>query len=432
MLPQIIRKFGTPFHIYDEAGIRGTLQELKRAFTDNGLDFREFYAVKALPKPAIMDIIHDEGCAYDCSSVTELRLARAAGARRQDIMFTSNNTSDEEFAEALAHGGSIVNLDDEVFLDHPLIKNGPRDMFCCRLNPGKRKTDDEVNEIIGDPVNSKYGVPIEHIVHVYARAKEMGFRQFGIHTMVCSNDLNYVHMLNTLKLELEVASGLNRHLGIRPALINMGGGIGIPYRAEESPFDIDKFACGCRELVAQFAHDNHYVPKLFLESGRYVTGPHGVLVNRVINRYRKYKEFAGVESGMTANMRVAIYSTAYHHGPILKSDGVPVGPADRLVEKITVAGSICENCDVLARDMPLPNPQVGDLYLTHDDGAHSSAMPGNYNGRCRPQELLLCGDGTVRRICRAETYEDLERRHRDLEGDEHVLEVQDTTAAADV
>jgi diaminopimelate decarboxylase len=422
ILPQVINKYGTPFHIYDEQGICEGLRRLNGAFASRKLPFKEFYAVKALPKPAIMEIIKNEGCGFDCSSIPELRLARNAGAKPGDIMFTSNNTSTEEFSEALALGGCILNLDGIEYVEK--VKSfGPfPKLVCFRLNPGDRKTDDEVNSIIGKPKESKYGVPIEDIVTAYRLAKEAGAESFGLHTMVCSNDRNYKHMVATFKLLLEVAAQLENELGIVLEFANVGGGVGVAYRPEEDEFDIEAFAEGCSVLGNEFEAKHGYVPRIFMESGRWVTGPHGVLVNRVINTYNKYQRFVGVEAAMPALMRPGMYG-AYHHHTLLDSNGLPIAEGSRPMVRVTVAGSICENCDVLARDIWLPEPRVGDLIVTHTTGAHGTAMCFNYNGRTRIQELLNYMSRNVRRICRAETFDDLEVRHRGLEGAEHVLHV---------
>lgn len=423
-LPHIIEKFGTPFHIYDEAGIRGTLRTMQDAFVTHDFRFKEFYAVKALPKPAIMDIVKSEGCGFDCSSIPELRLARAAGAKPEDIMFTSNNTSREEFDEALAYGGCILNLDGIEYIEVVKSLLGRLlDLICFRLNPGSRKTGDAVNTIIGNPLEAKYGVPIEKIIEAYRLAREAGAKRFGLHTMVCSNDQDYTHMVATYQLLLEVAVEIKRNLGIELEFINVGGGLGIPYRPNDKGFDFQAYAKACIQIGHEFRQLNGYLPNMYMESGRFITGPHGVLVNRVINVYDKYKHYAGVEVAMPALMRVGMYSSAYHHCTLLQEDGTPVPPESRPIIKVTVAGSICENCDVLARDIELPEPRVGDIIITHDTGAHGSAMGFNYNGRCRPQELLFGSMGWVRRICRAETYNDLQQRHYGLEGDEHSLKI---------
>ncbi len=415
-LMPIVDKFGTPFHIYDESGIRETLQGMKKSFSSRDINFKEFYAVKALPKPAIMKIVKSEGCGFDCSSIPELRLARDAGAEPEDIMFTSNNTSQEEFREAQAHNGCILNLDDATFINK--VPAPFPELICFRLNPGKEKTGEHVNEIIGNPVDSKYGVPIEKIDIAYGKAKSRGAKRFGLHTMVCSNDRDYNHLAGTLAILLRTASGLYIRRGIVVEFLNVGGGIGIPYRPNDQPFDMEAFANVARSQLADFRELNGFTPRLFMESGRYVTGPHGVLVNRVINVYEKYKNFVGVEVAMPALMRVGMYSSAYHHCTVLDKYGVPKDGPTKIV---TIAGSICENCDVLARDILLPVVEEGDFILTHCTGAHGSAMGFNYNGRTRPQELLYESGYFVSRICRAETYDDLERRHCGLSSSEHLF-----------
>jgi diaminopimelate decarboxylase len=409
-IPTLAERFGTPCLVYDEIGIRQTVRGLLGAFKNAGLDFKEYYAVKAWPHPVVLKILKEMGCGFDCSSISELRKARAAGATPDDIMFTSNNTSQAEFKEAQAYGGCILNLDDEIFIDK--VKPFPK-LISFRLNPGDYKTGDEVNSIIGEPKDSKYGVPIERIVDVYKLARNAGAEEFGLHTMVCSNDRNYKHMVSTVSLLLKVAADLRTQAGICLKFINMGGGIGIPYRPMDQTFDIEGLAKESRKLVDAFEAEYGYRPKLLMESGRYITGPHGALVNRVINVYEKYKKYAGVEVAMPGVMRVGMYpNSAYHQCTILGPDGIE--PRGELYP-ITVAGSICENCDVLARDMPLPPVREGDFVITHDAGAHGSAMGFNYNGRTRPQELMIGADGVIRRITRAETEDDLDRRYENIE-----------------
>ncbi|OHA16733.1 MAG: hypothetical protein A3C79_00115 [Candidatus Taylorbacteria bacterium RIFCSPHIGHO2_02_FULL_45_28] len=413
-LPAIIKKFGTPFLIYDEEGIRDSLRRLKRAFSAHLIPFQEFYAVKALPKPDIMDIIHSEGCGFDCSSIPELRLARAAGAKPENIIFTSNNTAPEEFEEALANGGCILNLDDEIFVDE--IPGPFPELICFRVHPGNRHpAPDQQNKV---DVSSKYGVPFERIIEVFRKAEIKGAKRFGIHGMFFSNDLDYQHLVGSVRLLLELAGQIWRELRISLEFLDFGGGMGIPYRPTDREFDVESFAFECGKLLGKFRHDYGFVPKLYAESGRWVTGTHGVLINRAMNRYRKYSEFIGVQVAMPALMRVAIYSTAYHQCSVLDPNGIP---REGQRGKFTVAGSICEGCDVLARDMEMAVAYEGDLIQTDDCGAHAIAMAFNYNGRCRPQELLWKMHSIVRRICRAETYDDLDMRHRGLCSDEHVL-----------
>ncbi|KAB2888612.1 MAG: diaminopimelate decarboxylase [Desulfobulbaceae bacterium] len=391
-LPRIVEHFGTPFHIYDEAGIRETGARLKAAFS--GIDtFREYFAVKALPNPRILAIMKDMGFGLDCSSISELHLSRRIGARGDDIMYTSNNTSHEEFVEAMAEGGSILNLD-----DISLVAKVPEmpELICFRYNPGPRRAG---NDIIGNPVEAKYGVSNEQIIDAYRLARERGARRFGLHTMLASNELNYHYMVQTAKMLLELAEDINRALGITFEFINIGGGLGIPYRPDAKELQIEAMG---REITAdfhQFKQRNGYVPALFMESGRYMTGPHGVLAVRAINRKEIYRTYVGVDACMNALMRPALYG-AYHHIDVVGGDHA--GAA----EVVDVVGSLCENNDKFAIQRHLPRIEEGDILLIHDSGAHGHAMGFNYNGTLRPQELLLRADGRVDLIRRREELRD--------------------------
>lgn len=417
-------KFKPPYHIYHERGIRNMLRGLNSVFHDYNLAFKEFYAVKALPKPAIMKIIKSEGCGFDCSSIPELRLARNAGARPEDIMFTSNNTSEEEFREALSQGGCILNLDGIEYIEKVKAIGPFPELISFRLHPGVSAVAESKEDIrsMAEP-DSKYGVPVELIVEAYRLAKEAGAKRFGLHTMVCSNDRDYTHLVTTYQTLLEVAARLKADLGIELEFVNVGGGLGIVYCPGDSGFNLQSFAETCLGLAKKFFLEQGFLPMLYMESGRLITGPNGVLVNRVINKFRKYMDFIGVEVAMPALMRVGMYSTAYHHCTLLKSDGFPIVEGERKVVEVAIVGSICESIDRLAKKIKLPEAMVGDLIITHDTGAHGSAMGFNYNGRCRPQELLLDVHGNVRRICRAETYEDLDVRHLGLDGPEQYLQL---------
>lgn len=409
-IPAIFEEFGRqPFHIYHENAIRQQVWRLKKAFSDNGINFREYFAVKALPRNRILSILHSEGCGFDCSSITELRRARTVGATPDHIMFTSNCTQRAEFDEAFAHGGCIVNIDDEIFLDK-LPKPFP-ELFCCRLNPGNTKTGDEVNSIIGDPLDAKFGIPIEKIVSVYRKAQKLAKKsgvknpRYGLHTMICSGDLNYKHMVNTWKLCLSVAKLLYQKLGIRLEFINLGGGVGIVYRPHETEFDIEAFAREGAELHHKFAEECYSIPMVYMECGRFITGPCGVYVNQVANVYKKYKKFVGVQSAMPGLPRPGIYyGKAYHHPLILRPDGTP---ASGRREVVTICGSNCEGNDVLAINVNLPKVREGDFAVMCSSGAHCIGMTANYNERTRPQELLFNNREQVQRICRAEVPEDL-------------------------
>ena len=391
ILPQVAAHFGTPFHIYDEIGIRRTGAALKRAFA-RVPEFREYFAVKALPNPAILRIMADMGFGFDCSSIPEIQLARMAGASGEDILFTSNNTTVEEM-EACLEAGGILNLDDITLV--PKVPRMP-ELICFRYNPGPRRTG---NAIIGNPVEAKYGVAHEQIVDAYRLARDRGARRFGLHTMICSNERNADYFVETVRMLLDVARMVSDALGIRFEFVNMGGGLGIPYRPHDEPLELDRMGREIAALLEAFGRERGYVPRLLMESGRYMTGPHGVLVTRCINHKHIYREYVGVDACMSALMRPAIYG-AYHH---ITVHGKEDAPADTVVD---VVGALCENNDKFAIQRPLPRIDEGDLVIIHDTGAHGHAMGFNYNGRLRPQELLLRRDGTVERIRRAESVED--------------------------
>ncbi|MBS0414136.1 MAG: diaminopimelate decarboxylase [Proteobacteria bacterium] len=392
LLPALAQHFGTPFHIYDEVGIRETGALLKQAFA--GVPgFREYYAVKALPNPAILRIMQDLGFGYDCSSVAELQLSRQAGGRGEDIMFTSNNTTPDEFEAALADGGCILNLD-----DISLIDKVPRmpELVCFRYNPGPARSG---NVIIGTPEEAKYGVAHEQLAGAFRKAQQRGARRFGLHTMLASNERNADYMVQTVQMLLDLIAQLGQQLSIRFEFINIGGGLGIPYRPEDGAFDVMKLGQATATLLGEFKQREGYQPKVYMESGRYITGPHGVLVTQVINHKAIYRNYVGVDACMSALMRPGMYG-AYHHIDVL---GKTPGAGDPVVD---VVGSLCENNDKFAVQRALPATQEGDLLLIQDTGAHGHAMGFNYNGRLRPQELLLREGGQVELIRRAETLQD--------------------------
>ncbi len=412
-LPNIIKEHGTPFHVYHRQGILDTGTRLKRAFSVIPL-FQEFYAVKALPDPAILRLMVEMGFGFDCSSIPELMLAVQAGAKPGQIIFTSNNTTFEELKFALDLG-CIMNLDDSSFLEKPIIKERMPELICFRINPGTRQTG---NSIIGNPTEAKYGITWEEIIPTYRKARDMGAKRFGIHTMVASNDMDHEHMLVTIKLLLEAATNLKHELGIEVEFINMGGGIGTPYEPDVPEFRLEALGAEANVLLDAFHGNEGFEPALYMESGRFMTGPHGALVNRAINRKVIYETHVGVEVAMPALMRHGMYDT-YHHITILDHNGNPV--TGRESELVNIVGPICENIDRLATQILLPrihidhvNPSLGDLVITHNTGAHASAMGFNYNGRTRIKALLLDNDGRVTVTRRAETIEDLFSTIHDL------------------
>ncbi len=392
VLEQAAAHFGTPFHIYDETGIRVTGMELTAAFS-RIRGFREYYAVKALPNPSILHIIKDLGFGFDCSSIAEVALSRMVGAGASDIMFTSNNTSPAEFDYALAGGGAIINLDDISLLEK--LPEMP-EMVCFRYNPGPRRSG---NHIIGNPVEAKYGLHHDQVIEAYRKARDRGAVRFGIHTMLVSNELNYRYMVETVTMILNLAEYITEALGIRFEFVNIGGGFGIPYTPDHAPLDIAALGRETADCFDAFGEKNGYAPALFIESGRYMTGPHGVLVTTAINEKNTYRKYIGVDASMSALMRPAMYG-AYHE---ITVHGKPDAP---IKEQVDVVGALCENNDKFAIQRWLPPISAGDLLVIHDTGAHGHAMGFNYNGRLRPKELLLRVDGEIELIRREETLED--------------------------
>lgn len=397
-LPAIIKFFGTPFHIFDEQGIIDNGEQLKAAFSDIK-GFQEFFAVKALPNPSILKLMKRLGFGLDCSSPSELILARQNGFRGPDIMFSSNNTTTDLFKLAVRDGSCILNIDDISMIDR--VPEFP-ELICFRYNPGERRTG---NQIIGVPVEAKYGLRHDQVIEAYRKAIGRGAKRFGLHTMIISNELNYQYMIETVRMLLDVMEMVTLALGIKFEFFNISGGVGIPYRPSDKPFDLKALAREAEALIRKFEEKHGYAPRLFTEFGRYMTGPHGALVATVINRMSKYREYVGVDtSTMSANPRPAIYATAYHHITILSPDGKPKQGKE---ETVDVVGPLCENNDKFAIQRVLPHTDVGDIMVQHDTGAHSPAMGGNYNGWLRPQELMLRQDGSVELIRRAETIDDL-------------------------
>jgi diaminopimelate decarboxylase len=381
---------------------------LFHAFTSQSILFREYFAVKACPNPAIMKIMDDFGFGFDCSSVPELVLARKFQLADEDIMFTSNNTSQTEFMQAMLREGCILNLDDISLLEK--LPFSVPDLICFRYNPGKRRTG---NEIIGLPEEAKYGVAHDQIVEAYRRVWQMGATRFGIHTMVCSNELNYQYIVETVRMLCEIMEMISGELGIKFEFMNMGGGLGIPYKPEDKEIPLETMANEIAGVLEGFKERNGYVPDLYLESGRYMTGPHGVLVTRAINQKDIYRKYIGVDACMSALMRPGMYG-AYHHIDVLGKSPEILG-----TKVVDVVGSLCENIDKFAVQRKLPPVEDGDLLIIHDTGAHGHAMGFNYNARLRPQELMLRQDGSVELIRRKETEDDY---FATLDFDPNVLE----------
>lgn len=392
ILTDVVSHFGTPFHIYDETGIIETCNRLNTAFK-NIPGFKEFFAVKALPNPSIMQIMKKYGFGFDCSSIPEIALSRRIGSVENDIMFTANNTSVCQFEFAIDNGGCILNLDDISLISK--LSHIP-ELICFRYNPGPRRTG---NKIIGNPVESKYGVSHEQIVDAYKNSIDLGIKRFGIHAMLVSNELNYEYMVETTRMLLDMVDLIREKLNIQFEFINIGGGLGIPYTPDEQAFNLEAMADEITALFTTFNSQHGWLPKLFMESGRFITGPHGVLVTSVINHKNIYRKFVGVDASMSALMRPGMYD-AYHHIHIHGKKDL-----SRL-EKVDVVGALCENIDKFAVQRKLPETVEGDILVIHDTGAHGHAMGFNYNGHLRPKELLLKKDSSVELIRRAEIMDD--------------------------
>jgi diaminopimelate decarboxylase len=394
-LEAIAARHPTPFHLYDEAGMRANARRLCAAFAWNP-GFREFFAVKACANPYILKILRAEGFGADCSSLPELLLAERVGVTGEAIMFTSNDTPAEEFVKARALG-AVINLDD---ISHiPFLERacGIPELICCRYNPGPLKGG---NAIIGHPEEAKYGFTRDQLFEGYRRLKTLGARRFGLHTMVASNELNPQYFIDTAELLFDLAVELARDTGVPFEFVNLGGGIGIPYRPEQTAVDLERVGEGIRRAYAgRVAARGHPPLKVFLECGRMVTGPYGWLIARVRHIKHTYKRYAGLDACMANLMRPALYG-AYHHITV-------VGKEDRPHDvSYDVTGSLCENNDKFAIDRLLPELAPGDLLAIHDAGAHGYAMGFQYNGKLRSAELLRRPDGRVVSIRRAETPDD--------------------------
>ena len=386
----------TPFHIYDEASIRKTAKAFLGAFDWVPGGFRNYFAVKALPNPFVMKILADEGMGFDCSSMPELALADLIGTPGEKIMLTSNNTPLEEFAWA-KELGAIINLDDRSHIEYLHNGLGLPDRLCMRYNPGPLK---EGNAIIGRPEEAKYGFTRDQMIDGYQRAAELGATEFGLHTMVASNELSSDYFVETGKVLFELAVEVRVRTGIQIGFINLGGGVGIPYRPEDDPVDFPYVSAGLKKHYDEIVVPAGLDPvRIFMENGRCVTGPHGYLVSRVRHIKQTYKTYVGLDATMANLMRPGMYG-AYHHITVLGKENTP---ADYVYD---VTGSLCENNDKFAIDRKLPEIEVGDLVVIHDTGAHGHSMGFNYNGKLRSAELLLESAGSVRLIRRAETLAD--------------------------
>lgn len=394
-LDEMLQKYPTPFHLYDEAAIRANVKRLLAAFSW-APDFKEYFAVKATPNPFLLKILKEEGLGADCSSAAELILAEKVGIIGENIMFSSNDTPAEEYAKAVELG-AIINLDDISHIEYLEKHVGLPELLSFRYNPGSARAG---NTIIGKPEDAKYGLTKEQLFEAYRIVRDKGVKRFGIHTMVISNELNPDYFIETARMMMTLVKEIYETLGIRIEMINFGGGIGVPYRPEDNQVDLEYVGAGIRKLYEEIIVPAGLAPmKLALECGRMIAGPYGYLVSKVLHKKETYKNYVGLDSCMANLMRPALYGS-YHHITVV---GKEQQPLDHVYD---VTGSLCENNDKFAIDRALPQIDIGDIVVIHDAGAHGHAMGFNYNGKLRSAEILLKADGTTELIRRAETLED--------------------------
>ena len=401
-LQAITQQYPTPFHLYDENGIRENARRLKAAFSWNP-GFKEYFAVKATPTPAILKLLHEEGCGVDCSSLTELMLSDRCGFSGSEIMFSSNETPAEEF-ELAARLGATINLDDFTHIDFLRETLGYiPETISCRFNPGgvfQLGESKEGFQVMDTPGDSKYGFTRPQLFEGFKKLKELGAKRFGIHAFLASNTISNDYYPALAGILFQLAVDLQKETGCKVAFINLSGGVGIPYRPDQPENDIAVIGEGVRKQFEEIL-----VPagmgdvSIFTELGRFMLGPYGCLVTKAVHFKHTYKEYVGVDACAANLMRPAMYG-AYHHITVM---GKEDRPSDHVYD---VVGSLCENNDKFAVDRPLPEIELGDLLVIHDAGAHGFSMGYNYNGKLRSAEVLLREDGSTRLIRRAETPED--------------------------
>ena len=395
-LDEIVAKYPTPFHLYDEKGIRENARKLKQAFSWNK-GFREYFAVKATPNPTILKILQEEGCGTDCSSLTELMMSDMCGFKGNDIMFSSNDTPAEEFVKA-RELDAIINLDDITHIDFLEKAAGIPKKICCRFNPGGKFA--IATTIMDNPGDAKYGMTKDQILEAYKRLKDMGVEEFGMHAFLASNTVTNEYYPTLAKILFELAVEIREKTGVTLSFINLSGGVGVPYTPDKEPNDILEIGAGVHKV-----YDEVLVPagmgdvKIFTELGRFMLAPYGHLVTKAIHEKHTYKEYIGVDACAVNLMRPAMYG-AYHHITVM---GKEDAPHDHIYD---VTRSLCENNDKFAIDRELPKIDMGDLLVIHDTGAHGFAMGYNYNGKLKSAEILLKEDGTTEMIRRAETPDD--------------------------
>jgi len=396
-LQEIIKEYPTPFHLYDEKGIRENAKAVQEAFAWNA-GFREYFAVKATPNPFLIQILKEYGCGVDCSSMTELMLSEAIGFSGHDIMFSSNDTPAEEFAFA-DQLGAVINLDDFTHIDflEQTIGKLP-ETISCRYNPGG--VFKISNAIMDNPQDAKYGFTKQQLIEGFKILKQKGVKNFGVHAFLASNTVTNDYYPILAKTLFETVVELKRETGCDIRFINLSGGVGIPYSPDQTPNDIRVIGEGVRKV-----YEETLVPAgmgdvaIYTEMGRFMMGPYGCLVTKAIHEKHTYKEYIGVDACAVNLMRPAMYG-AYHHITVMGKDNSVCN------HKYDITGSLCENNDKFAVDRMLPKIEIGDLLVIHDTGAHGFAMGYNYNGKLKSAEILLKQDGSFELIRRAETPKD--------------------------
>jgi Diaminopimelate decarboxylase len=396
-LEEIVKAYPTPFHLYDEKGFRENVRDFQKAFSWNKR-FKEYFAIKANPNPYLLQILKEEGCGYDCSSYTELMLAKALDTKGEDIMFSSNVTPAKEYKLA-SELDAIINLDDITHIDflEETIGYIP-ETISCRYNPGG--VFQISNNIMDNPGDAKYGMTTEQLFEAFEILKEKGAKKFGIHAFLVSNTVTNEYYPALAKILFEVAVKLEKELGTKIDFINLSGGIGIPYSPDQQKNDIHVIGEGVRK-----AYEEILVPAgmgdvaIYTELGRYISAPYGCLVTQAIHEKHTHKEYIGCDACAVDLMRPAIYG-AYHHITVAGKE------EEACDHKYDVTGSLCENCDKFAVDRMLPKIDKGDLLIIHDTGGHGYVMGYNYNGKLKSAEILLKEDGSTQLIRRAETPED--------------------------
>ena len=395
-LDEILGKYPTPFYLYDEKGIRDTARSLKKAFSWNK-GFKEYFAVKATPNPAILKILRDEGCGVDCSSLTELMLSGNAGFRGDEIMFSSNMTPAEDYILAKKMN-AIINLDDISHIEFLEKVAGIPETICCRYNPGG---DFSINNaIMGNPSEAKYGFTLSQLIDGFKILMSRGVKHFGLHAFLASNMTDVEFYPKTARILFETAVQLQAKTGAHIEFINLSGGVGIPYHPEQQPVDIFKIGEGVQRAFKEVLEPAGMSDvSIFTELGRFMLGPNGSLITKVIHEKHIYKDYVGVDACSVNLLRPGMYG-AYHHITVMGKENMPA------TNKYDVAGGLCENNDKFAIDRMLPEIEIGDIIVIHDAGAHGFSMGYNYNGKLKSAEILLKEDGSSEMIRRAETPDD--------------------------